>query len=466
MSVLEKIKGWVSEGLDDSDVAYKFFELDEAKNFTSSQVADAILKAKNSQEVQEKLLEAKKTKDALEAKAKQDEDFEKKLSEKMDEKLKSINLNFGQYKVSSPEKRFNVLTGKYEEITQKQSDAYNMFNKFIACLGNKDFSGAKSISDEIEQDNEQKLSQFGIKSTSVSDVASRGGYTVPVEVDAMILQMAYSMCQVYQLTQKYVVNYNSYVVPTMGNFSVQWLADQSTTITDNNPTFYNPTLDIKRCAIGTKVSNEFLAQKGMDLVNSFVQGMASAFARELDKMIISGSITGNSDLFNGLVFDSNTLKPTAYALTAITEQKILDLINSLSDDATDTLRIIGNRNVISKIGMLENGAGYRIYPDFSKQGANGLTPFGVQSIMNPKIPSTFDVGAGKRTTGTDDVLIVADLNKVATAVSEQTRIAMSTDADFFGDNFAIKAIKKYAQKVLVGSGALGVVCVAQELTNA
>lgn len=463
MNLQEFIKKLIAEGKTDKEIANAILQHDEFKDLSTGEVLGALSTYKKMVEVQAALDSQKSEEDKYEQKKK----FDESVEDGINQKLKSITLDPAGKKYGKDKelKRFNVYSGKFEGVNSHVTEAYGTFNNMIKAMGNKDWNSAKSISKEIHQDNQTKEAFItGVKATpSVSDSNSRGGYYIPTEVDDMLMQLIYSQSALFERVNKQIVNYLSKVFPVMGDITVSYIADQSTGVAEKNPAFYNPTVTMHRVGGYSTFSNLFLEQRA-DLVNAFLTKYGSSFASFMDLHIAAGNVTGASDMVDGIIFDPNTLLPSAYALTDLTASKLKDLKNSLSASVNlKDCAWIANRKVSDVIGLLENTAGNYTFPGYVE--GRGVAPFGIPLITNPQIPSVLAVGEDNRTGGTDDALILADLSKTIVGISGETRIDVSEHAFFTDDIFALRAIKMYGQKVVMGSGNAGVVAIAQELTN-
>ena len=384
------------------------------------------------------------------------------------DKYGSIKID-AQGKMIAPKKlsRFDAKTGVFVE-DHVPSEVYGAFNSMLLASIAKDAGRAQAISNEIEQDNKNYNSNanYGQKAAydpSVTDSSARGGYAVPTEVDKMIWQLLYAESAMMKLCNINVLQYDSKLYPLMYSMSVADIADQTTEITESQAVFSNPTVNMKRFGGFSCISNTLIRKLGSDVVNAFIQAYSSEIAKYLDLRLAVGNVTNSSDLFDGIVFDANTTLATECALAALTMKELKTIKNQLSAQANGKLAFVGNRNVVDTIGLLESSGGQMIFPQWVAGGA--MAPFGIPLVLNAQIPSTLDVSADKRTTGTDDVLIVADFSKVVAGVSMETRIDLSDSYRFTTDVTTIRAVKEAGIKVISGTGTAGICAVALGLTN-
>lgn len=462
MNLKKLIEKLITEGKSDLEIANAIMSHEESKGMDVDDAASLIVEAKKSVEIQAKLAEISK-KDAEKKEASEKEkEIEQKLFSKLDEKLKTIQLSTGQFSGTKTQKKFNPITGQVEEF--KNTEAVKAFAEMFGALANDDMASAQKISSEIDKDNEKIYKEIGYKASLVSDVGDRGGLSVPTELEDGYMMTMYTESIMYRLANKNAIQYNQKLYPMMYGLSVYDIADESTTLAESQPTIAAPSVDMKRMGSFTYVSKELLRQKSPSIVAALQASMGSAFARFLDLRLAVGSVTGNSDLVNGIVFDANTNVPSSIALADLTIQNLRTLIETLTDEAEQSgLAFIGNRKVAGKIGLLEYTSGNPIFPNFVQNGS--FSPFGVPFYTNPKIGSSLNISGGARTGGTNDVLILADMSKVICGISPETRIEVSDQFRFTTDQVTFKGVKRYGQKVVAGASNLGIHAIAQTLTN-
>lgn len=463
MKLVEHIKSLILEGKSEAEIASSVIDFKvEGKSVSTDEIADAFISAKKSHEVEEALKVKLAQKEAAELEAKRAKEADEKIEARIEEKLKSIDIKLSNFKPEKSLKRFNHHTGQIETI-ETPSESYGQMNLLLKAMSDKDMKSAQSISNEIEQDNAKK--SLETKAPTVSDVTTRGSFAIPTEVNMVITQLTQAKSIMLPLVNQDNVVFQSKVYPVMYGITVDYIADQSTAASEVNPTFTNPTVNMKRLGAWSSISNTILRQKGADLVSAFMAAYSSALAKKLDQQIAVGNVTTNSDLVDGIVFDALTSFPTAIARTSLTLSTMGDLLyNTLSADAdvASCVFLAGSR-VYNQIGMFETTGGLREFPQYVNGGK--VAPFGTPLIRNQHIPSTLDVGGDARTGGTDDVLILADMSKVVVGITGEARIDTSTDFLFTSDAMVIRVIKDYGMKVLSGSSTAGVVAIAQELTN-
>lgn len=395
-------------------------------------------------------------------------DIDAKVDANVDKKLKEIDfpkLLKGAYQTEREVKMFDKTTGKIISV-RAVSEVESTFNNMLKALTRRDMLSAQSMSKDIDSQNalDDKILGYKTPTPSRSDSDAVGGYASPTEVDARIMQMVYAQSVMYSLMNKQTIIFDGKMYPLMYGMTVADIADQGTAVTETNAVYTNPTIAVQRAGAWTSISNEFINQKGVDLISAYETAIASGFARFLDLRLAVGNVTGASDLVDGLVFDANTVLDTAVTKENFAFSTMEDQLAAISDECDQaSLRWIGNRVVKALIGNMEDTKGGKLFPQYVSGG--DFSPLGLPFVLNTKIPSTLDVGGDARTTGTDNVLILADLSKCYTVLDERTRIDLSKDFYFIQDLTTIRGIKRYGSKVMVSTTvSTGGVCRAQEIS--
>ena len=419
-------------------VTAKKTEIDETKNASSTEIADLVFEQIENAETQKLFTEKQNAKkleaDKKVAAKKEDE----KINSIVDAKLKSININpaGNQFDVA-PVKRFNMTSGKLEDITEKMTPERIKFNDMLRMVGVKNTSSAAAISAEIDQQNAKDAKYAGKILRSDSDAV--GGYAVPTLVKEEFAQLMYQESVMLQKANTDNIIVEDKIYPTMGDAAVVDITDQSTNLTETTPAVGNPTVTMKRTGAFSYIANTLISQR-VDIVNATIIAYKSAFARYIDLRTMAGNVTGNSQPIDGLIFDSNTQYETVVAATAFSIANMVAMQESIDDEANeDSMYWIGNRKVMNLIGQLENSGGQSLFPTFFTGGT--FEPLGIQMLKNTKIPSTLDVGGDNATTGTDDALTLADLSKIVLGVdTDNLRIETSDQYNFKADALTIRGI--------------------------
>ena len=357
-------------------------------------------------------------------------------------------------------KVFNHFTKK-AELTKGMAEGEKALATMLGFLTEKDAVNAKAVNKEIlAQKEADYMNLYGSKTALYTD-ATTGSYLIPTEVEAEIFEKMYQSVML-QIVNSKTVTFNSKLYPVMTEIDLAFIADESTQISDKTPTISNPSVDMKRIGGMAYASNELLKMRGSQLVQAFVNGFGDAAARFADLYIPSASVTGNSDLFDGLLFDANTASITAGTLAGKTADDLKNLKNALGPKFRAGAKFVANSTVRDAYGLLEDTAGNPIFKQYIETG--NFRPYGKEFVENPYIPSTFDIATEKRTTGTDDVLICLNGEGVYVGF-EPISIAGSEHHLFDYDQFAWRGLMRMGLKVISSSSTQGACVAYKKLTN-
>ena len=371
----------------------------------------------------------------------------------VDAKLKTINLQpqaKAQYN-----RKFNMITGKVEEVSEKTTESKKAMSDMLAFLHSGDIKSASAVSAQIEVENRKAAND-----PTVTDVVARGGYAIPTEVDDMIHALLWGESVMLQKGANLKnVTYNSKIYPLIYGVSMQYIADETTAVTEDQVTFSNPTVDMKRVGAYTNISNEMLRQR-VDVSEALAATYASEFAYFLDYHMVAGNITGVSNLLDGIAFDANFLLNASVSAASLVLTDLKSLKNALSAKAKNPIWM-GNRAVMDLVGSLENTAGNYAFPQYVSGGS--MSPYGIPAVLNAAIPTTFN-GAADNLNGTDDLLLCFD-PKYFVAGVESTRIDYSAHWRFTNDVTTIRGIKRMGWKVISGTSTAGIVAAGLSINN-
>lgn len=463
MNIKELIKKLLGEGKTVQEIVIEVAKHEEA--IAQGLKTDAIIKEVKSLEA---AVKAEKEFLALQEQEQKDSEFTKKVDEAVNARLKVIgtpNTSGKKYKF------FNRITGLIEEKTY-ETEGQELLQKMLTAFSEKKFGEAANISAKIGEYNQKNDFNFAFnqdQKTALYSDATTGSYLIPTEVNMQIMALSYKKSVMLQRVNKAAINYNSKVYPIIIDGTFAFIADETTQVGDKTPTIGNPTFASKRYGGMTYVSNHLLKLRGADLTAAFIESAASAQAKFLDLMIAAGSVTTESDGFNGIIFDANTAYLSAISLSAIDKDTLVTLANELSPSCDPaSLAFIANRKVKSKFGLLENSNGAFIFPEYYRSGE--FSPMGIPFITNSQIPSTINhaasagTGSNTRAAGDDDVIVVADLSKIVVGMGD-LRIDSSEHFKFDYDQFSFRFIGEAGSKVLSSGSTAGKVAVVQQLNG-
>jgi len=453
--IKELIKKLQAEGKSVSEIALEVAKLSEAKELAddAKKLAEVIKTEIKAIQVANEIEKSEKADAAKSA-------LKDEVKELVKAELKAMPA------IETVEKKsVKVFDHASKKITEKKemSDELKAFAEMLGCLSVKNFTRAKGIEKDLAGAKEIALKQMGfdIKAPLYTDAVT-GSYLIPTEVEAEIFQRAYASVMLPILNTKTVV-FNGKIYPVVSQFDLEFIATENTAIGDKTPTIANPEVDMARIGGMTYASNNLLGMKGSQLVNAFIVGFGDALARFVDTFTVAGSVTGNTDGFNGLVFDANSDKTTVTATTLanIAKEDFTSLKNALGAKFRAGARFLANSKIRDAYGNLEDSAGNPIFKDFVGNGT--LRPYGKEFIENPFIPETFDIAGGTRTAGTDNVLICINGEGVVTGFDNLV-IASSEHFLFSKDQTAWRGVARMGQKILSSSATQGTCVSIKKIT--
>lgn len=436
---------------DNTEVNAEVNESAEGEEATAKEIVAEVEKAF-------KAIDAAKTFTAKKESTAKELEAQKQIDARVKKTLEGIKLE-SSTKESVEVKTFNHMTKKSEK-SAGMSEEVKAFAEMLGCLNEKNYDRAKGINKDIESQKLLDYKKMGIKTPLYSD-ATTGSYLMPTEVEAEIFQRAYQS-KMLQVLNTATVTFNDKLYPIVADFDLAFITDETTQIGDKTPALSNPSISMERIGGMTYASNNLLALKGSSLVAMFVTGFGDAIARFVDLYAVASSVTGNSDLFNGIVFDANTSNITAKALSAIEKSDFLNLKNDLGAKFRGNAVYLANTEVYDAYGTLADSAGNPYFKNFVDTG--NLRPFGRDFIENAYIPDTFDIATSKRTTGTDNVLVCLDPSAVIVGF-DQLRIESSEHSKFDYDQTAWRGLSRMGMKVLPSSSFQGKAATLLKLTD-
>lgn len=387
---------------------------------------------------------------------------QKAMDARVEKALEGIKIEgVKSTKESREVKVFNHFTKKLEE-KKEESDEMKAFAEMLGCLNTRKYDRADSICKEIAKQKETDYKAMGIevKAPLYSD-ATTGSYLFPTEVEAQIFQRAYQS-KMLQILNTQAITFEGKLYPVVTDFDLAFITDQTTQIGDVTPTIDNPSIVMSRIGGMTYSSNTLLAMKGSQLVDAFVVGFGNAIAKFVDLYSVASSVTGNTDGFNGILFDANTESITEKALAAIDAKDFLNLKNKLGVKFRAGAQYICNSEIYDEYGTLEDDAGNPIFKNFVDNGI--LKPYGKQVTENSYVPDTLDFSTAKRTTGTDNALICINGEGIVTGF-DALRIDTSEHLKFDYDQTAWRGVARMGQKVISTSSTQGACAAYLKLTD-
>jgi HK97 family phage major capsid protein len=467
MEIKKLIQQWLTEGKSDAEVSRLILEHKKESGESEGVDAKAIAEMIHSIKKSEEIVSALKTKEDADKKFENDarakSDEEKRLDELLTRKLKSINIDpMGKKYDGKIDKRWDHGKKEFIPVNEGQfSESYKTMNNLLCAIASGDTGSASKISQEVDSDN----GRYGSKATVRSDSNSVGGYAIPTEVEGIINQMTYANSVILPVANTDTIIVEGKIYPVIGPVTMADIADQDSAITESNPTFYNPTIEMKRVGAFTRVSNTILRQKGADLTNAFNLAYASARARYIDARTCIGNITGASQSQDGLVF-LGVQETSPVAIGSVSVSTLTGMINNINQEIDwGSTRWVMNQKMYNILGQLESTGGASLFPTYYAGGP--FNPLGYEIIRNVKITNVLQVGEDNSTGGTDTVIMLVDFSKFVIGMEGGLRIRTTMDERALYDQTTFIGVERMGWDVLFdNTSASGGICRVQEITGA
>jgi HK97 family phage major capsid protein len=242
------------------------------------------------------------------------------------------------------------------------------------------------------EENIDKLSKFFIdvirgKASMQVGTDSEGGYTVPIEYQSDLIQLARD--QFFALRECDVLNmsHSQLYVPKEATLaSVAW-TNEETAATQGEPTFGQLALTAKKLDGLAIVSNELLQDSVVDIVSLLAEQFSYAINQELDKQALQGTGVPCSGLMKGVVTSNSVTMATGSAhFSMITADHISNVIALLSTGYLANAKFVFGRNAAHYIRSLKDSQGRPIYA-FPSAAVPG-TIYGYPYIMSDQAINT------------------------------------------------------------------------------
>ena len=431
-------------------------------------VAEAAKMVPSTQKIDDTIEQVKQIVNGLEAAKKMKEDAEKASEEvqvKADvaDAVKEYMKSLPPTQAALPEvKMFSTVTGKWENSKGMSEDS-KAFVDLVIATSTKDLASARDVQKQIAIQKESDYKNMGFSSDAIKAYlytdATTGSYMIPTEVEGMIFERAWQS-RILSRVNTRAITYNAKLYPVMAQMDFAFLANEAAQLGDKSPAIDNPEIDMKRFGGLAFVSNQLLIMKGPELSRALANGFGDALARFADLYIPCASVSGNSDLFNGMVFDARTASVAAGTRAGASIQDLQNLKNALGPKWRADAIFYGNTQVRDTYGLL-NSDNIPLFRNFVETGS--FSPFGLDFLEVPYIPSTFD-GTTSRTVGTSD--IVGCFNPQGVFVGfEPLRLDVSREFKFDYDLTAFRAVSRIGSAVISSSTTQGAVSSVKYLTN-
>lgn len=214
----------------------------------------------------------------------------------------------------------------------------------------------------------------------ISEVDSRGGYLIPVEVANAIQRIAASVGLVMSQATKWNMNTDELDIPAyVGSFLEGEYLGVNAAGSLTGVTFNQARLIAKKWQLAFAIGNDLMNDASVDVANWLLALAGEALANKIDKMAFIG---GNSsgDPFVGLLNDANvTVQTLASGQSTFTSFNVVDdasdAIASLEESMLDGAAFYMSRTMWAKLRVQKDDAGNYILPQAGQLSAGFLANY-------------------------------------------------------------------------------------------
>lgn len=226
---------------------------------------------------------------------------------------------------------------------------------------------------------QQKLQELREKATDMSEGSdSVGGYTVPVEYEPELVQLAKDVSFALQNCTVLPMGRQTLKIPTeLTRVSVTW-EDEAASIDESNPTFGQVTLTAKKLAgLTSGISSELLDDTMIDIVGLLTEQFMYAIGLELDNQVLNGTGSPVSGVLTAACGYSVSLSSGSTNFSAITADALSEMIYKLSEEDAAQAVFVYNRLIQHYIRTKKDSNGQYIWqkPEGGRPGTIWETPY-------------------------------------------------------------------------------------------
>lgn len=246
----------------------------------------------------------------------------------------------------------------------------------------------KALDEEVKKQFREML----IRSKAVNEgTTTEGGYVVPEELAGRILDSVerYGFCRRYG--NAFPMKKDKLNVPSLSGITASVVAE-GTEISVQTPTFGRVQFDSKKLAALIPVSNEWLADADISVVNKIIELMGVALATREDQMAFTANGEAANGSLTGLIYNTSTASVTLGSgettFASVTWDDISDMIDSITTpvNAQSQLRFFAHKSIRSILRKLAATSEYG--SPFKASGGEVETLWGYPISWLNIMPST------------------------------------------------------------------------------
>jgi len=200
-----------------------------------------------------------------------------------------------------------------------------------------------------------------LRDPSVKDMTegtdSEGGFLVPTEWRATLIQLLETYGVARQGCTVIPMSREELVMPKLtSGVQVYWIGEGKT-ITETQPSFGELKMVAKKMAALVPMTSELLSDTAIAIANLLLTLFAQAIAKEEDRLVFSGNVSGASDPFNGIMYDGDvtnmSMASGATGFANIDADFLADVVASVSPATSGGAKWYMHRTVFNVMRKLQ-----------------------------------------------------------------------------------------------------------------
>lgn len=289
-------------------------------------------------------------------------------------------------------------------------------------------------------------------------VDSEGGYTVPTEYRNTIISLiemygdARSRCTVLPMQR------DEMTMPRLtGGVRTYWIGEGKT-ISETQPSFGELRFIVKKLAAMVPVTSELLDDTTISIANLLSTLFAQAIAKEEDRVVFTGDVSGAGDPYNGVLYDpgvtNHVLASGKNTFAEIDADDLADVIASRSRALIAGAEWYMHRTILNVVRKLKFSATgeYVFSPDTAPGTPGQLWGYPVNVVES--MPSISDSGASK------PYIFFGNLQHYYIADRKAFSMARSDHVGFATDRVFLRGIQRIAMAYAIPETGVAVVTAA------
>jgi len=284
---------------------------------------------------------------------------------------------------------------------------------------------------------------------------SEGGYLVPQEWKAQLIQMLETYGVARQQCTIIPMSREELVMPKLTQGVQTYWIGEGKTISETQPAFGEFKMVAKKMAALVPMTSELLADTAIQIANLLMTLFAQAIAKEEDRVAFTGNVAGDSDPFNGIMYDpdvtSMALASGSTGFTDLDADFMADVVASVTPTVGSGARWYMHRtvfNVIRKMqGLTFDGTSAMVannqYVFSPPQGTDPGTIWGYPYTVVEAMPGIAASGADT------PFMVFGNMQHYYIADRQQMSIARSEHVGFAQDKIYLRVLQREAMGAAV-----------------